>query len=97
MASLKVVTYWVRPAGETPLPDASALLEGLLAAFYEAFPEYAEMLLFSQSARPPRHVFVYVNHGCTGLLPPAGRFLQGLLHRAFPHGQVRAHGKVWQP
>jgi hypothetical protein len=96
MTPLKVVTYWVSPASETPLPDSSTLLEGLLAVFYEAFPEYAGMLLFSQSARPPRHVFVYVNHGCTGLLPPAGRFLQGLLHRAFPHGQVRAYGKVWQ-
>jgi hypothetical protein len=54
------------------------------------------MLLFSQTARPPRHVFVYVNYGCTGLLLPAGRFLQGLLQRAFPHGEVRAYGKVCQ-
>lgn len=96
MIRLKVVTCWVSPTDNTPLPDAGVWLEGLLAAFYEAFPEYAGMLVFSQSPRPPCHVFVYVNHGCTGLLPPAGRFLQGLLQRAFPSGEVRAYGKIWQ-
>ncbi|GIW24756.1 hypothetical protein [Meiothermus sp.] len=95
MTPLKVVTFWVRPQGEEPLPEARALLEGLLNIFYEAFPEYAGLLVFSQSPRPPRYVFVYVNQGCTGLLPSAGRFLQGLLEQAFPQGEVRPYGRVW--
>lgn len=95
MTPLKVVTFWVRPKDEAPLPEARALLEGLLVIFYEAFPEYGGMLVFSQSPRSPRYVFVYVNLGCTGLLPPAGRFLQGLLEQAFPQGEVRPYGRVW--
>lgn len=95
MTPLKVVTFWVRPKGEEPLPEAGALLEGLLGIFYEAFPEYAGTLVFSQSLRPPRYVFVYASQGCTGLLPSAGRFLQGLLEQAFPQGEVRPYGRVW--
>lgn len=95
MTPLKVVTFWVRPLEGEPLPEARALLEGLLAIFYEAFPEYAGVLTFSQSPRRPGYVFVYVNQGCTGLLPMAGRFLQELLQQAFPQGEVRPYGRVW--
>lgn len=95
MIPLKVVTFWVRPKNAEPLPEARALLEGLLAIFYEAFPEYAGTLVFSQSPRSPGHVFVYVSQGCTGLLPAAGRFLQALLQQAFPQGEVRPYGRVW--
>lgn len=96
MTPLKAVTFWVRPKGEAPLPEARALLEGLLATFYEAFPEYGGMLAFTQSMRPPGYVFVYVRQGCSGLFPSAGRFLQGLLQQAFPQGEVRAYGRLWQ-
>ncbi|RDI96727.1 hypothetical protein DV704_00280 [Meiothermus sp. QL-1] len=92
---MKVVTLWVRPKGEAPLPEAQGLLEGLLSLFYEAFPEYEGTLAYSQSPRPPRYAFVYVNSSCRGLLPPAGCFLRGLLERAFPQGEVRAYGRVW--
>jgi len=95
MTLLKVVTFWVRPLGEEPLPEAKTRLEALLAEFYEAFPEYAGSLAFSQSSRPPRYVFVYVNQGCAGLLPVAGQFLQGLLQQAFPQSEVRPYGRVW--
>ena len=95
MTPLKVVTFWVRPKAEEPIPEARALLEGLLGIFYEAFPEYGGMLVFSQSPRPPRYVFVYVKQGCAGLLPSAGRFLQGLLEQAFSQGEVRPYGRVW--
>ncbi|GEM84252.1 hypothetical protein [Meiothermus hypogaeus] len=96
MTPLKAVTLWVRPKGEAPLPEARVLLEGLLATFYEAFPEYGGMLVFSQSPRLPCYVFVYVRQGCTGLYPSAGQFLQGLLQQAFPQAEVRAYGRVWQ-
>lgn len=95
MTLLKVATFWVRPVGAEPLPEARALLEGLLAIFYEAFPEYAGALVFSQSPRPPGHIFVYLNQGCTGLLPLAGQFLQELLQQAFPSSEVRPYGRVW--
>lgn len=96
MTALKVVTFWVRPTSQEPLPEAKAQLEALLNIFYEAFPEYAGTLVFSQSRRPPGHVFVYVNQGCAGLLPSAGRFLQERLQQAFPQGEVRSYGRVWQ-
>lgn len=95
MTSLKVMTLWVRPSAEETLPEAKALLEGLLQAFYEAFPEYDGVLAFTQSPRLPRYVFVYASQGCTGLLPQAGRFLQDLLQHAFPGTEVRPYGKVW--
>ncbi len=95
MTPHKVMTLWVRPIAEEPLPEASALLESLLAAFYEAFPEYNGVLAFTQSPRQPRYVFIYASQGCTGLLPQAGRFLQDLLQQAFPGGEVRPYGKVW--
>ncbi len=95
MTPLKVVTFWVRSRGEEPLPEARALLESLLAIFYETFPEYTEMLAYNQSPRSPHHVFVYVIQGCAGLLPSAGQFLQGLLEQAFPQGEVRPYGRAW--
>lgn len=96
MTPLKVVTFWVRPLGEEPLPEARTRLEALLAVFYAAFPEYAGTLAFSQSPRPPRYVFVYVNQGCAGLFPAAGQFVQGRLQQAFPQGEVRPYGRIWQ-
>lgn len=94
MTGLKVVTYWVRPAGDS-LPEARALLEGLLAEFYQSFPEYQGSLVFSQAPRAPRHLFIYVGSGCTGLLPGAGAHLRHLLERAFPTSEVRGYGKRW--
>ena len=95
MTPLKVVTFWVRPLDEEPLPEARARLEALLVVFYQAFPEYTGALAFSQSPRPPRYVFVYTNPNCAGLFPSAGQFLQGLLQQAFPQGEVRPYGRVW--
>ncbi|RIH90044.1 hypothetical protein Mlute_00164 [Meiothermus luteus] len=95
MRALKVTVFWVRPPEEAPLPEARSTLESLLASFYQAFPEYAGALAFSQTPHPPRHVFLYVGQDCSGLLPEAGRFLQELLEQAFPQGEVRAYGRVW--
>lgn len=95
MTPLKVMTYWVRPALEESLPEARALLEALLAEFYQSFPEYQGNLVFSQSPRRPRHVFIYVDSACTGLLPDAGAHLRQLLEQAFPGSEVRGYGKRW--
>lgn len=95
MTSLKVVTYWVRPTDEESLPEAKVLLESLLSAFCEVFPEYQGSLVFSQSPRKPRYVFVYVNQHSTGLLPRAGAYLRQMLEQAFPMGEVRLYGKAW--
>jgi len=95
MNALKIVALWVRPSTEEVLPEASARLEGILAAFEKVFPEYAGVLVFSQSPRPPRYIFVYVNQHCNGLLPPAGQFLQERLQQAFPGSEVRPYGKIW--
>lgn len=94
MTSLKIVTFWVHPSGES-LPEAKALLDSVLQGFYQAFPEYQGSLVFSQSPRRPRHVFVYVSQNCAGLLPQAGSYLQHLLEQAFPAGEVRPYGKPW--
>ena len=95
MTSLKAVTYWVRPTTDDDLPDSTHLLEGILAAFYQAFPEYDQTLQFSQFARRPHFVFVYVTGDCTGLLPEAGTYLQELLESAFPKAEVRLYGKPY--
>lgn len=95
MSGLKVVTFWVRPQGEGGLPEAGDLLEGLLYSFHEFFPEYEGCLIFSQSPRLPRHVFVYARDGCSGVLPAPGRHLQGLLEKAFPEAEVKPYGKAW--
>ncbi|WP_027883258.1 hypothetical protein [Meiothermus rufus] len=91
----KVMTFWVRPAGARVLPPAKEVLPGVLEAFYQVFPEYHGSLTCIQSPRLPRYVFVCAGPGCNGLLPPAGRYLQALLERAFPGAEVRPYGKAW--
>ena len=93
MNALKAVTYWVRPIQDDELPDSAHLLEGILEAFYQTFPEYDQTLKFSQFARHPHFVFVYVTGDCTGLLPEAGIHLRELLESAFPTAEVRVYGK----
>lgn len=95
MSALKVVTLWVRPPEESALPEARETLRALLGEFYASYPEYEGCVAFSQSPRPPRHVFVYTQPGCTGLLPEAGRYLQSLLEHAFQGSEVRAYGRRW--
>jgi len=92
---LKMMTAWVRPKAEEDLPEVKESLEGLLVGFYGAFPEYQDCLRFFQSPRVPHHVFVYVNGGCTGLLPGASRYLEQMLQRAFLGSEVRLYGKAW--
>ncbi|AEB12500.1 hypothetical protein [Marinithermus hydrothermalis] len=93
---LKVTTFWVRPHSSVEaLPAAGKLLTGLLEGFYERFPEYEGCLVYSQSPRRPRYVFVYVNGECSGLLPQAAEYLYRLLEQAFPQGEVRPYGRPW--
>jgi hypothetical protein len=95
MALLKAVTYWVRPTSDDDLPESAHLLEGIFEAFYQVFPEYDQTLKFSQFARRPHFVFVYVTGDCNGLLPEAGTYLRELLESAFPSAEVRVYGKSY--
>lgn len=88
------MTVWVRPK-QGGLPQMGADLERFLAGFYGLFPEYADCLTFFQSPRFPRHLFVYVREGCSGVLPGAGQYLQKLLETAFPDAEIRLYGKAW--
>lgn len=93
LMKLKLMTAWVCPLGDSSLPEAAEVLEGLLSTFYTAFPEYADALTFSQSPRWPCHAFVYVDEGCSGLLPEAGAYLCDLLERSFAGAEVKSYGK----
>lgn len=95
MSALKVAALWVCPPDGCALPEARERLETLLAEFYASYPEYEGSVVFFQSPRWPRYAFVYTHPGCGGLLPEAGRYLQGLLERAFQGGEVRAYGRPW--
>lgn len=91
----KANTFWVRPKPGARLPAAGPVMNQVLEAFYECFPEYQEFLDFSQSPRQPGYVFIFVKNGCSGVWNEATEFLSGLLTRAFPQGDIRVYGREW--
>ncbi len=96
MGDMKAVTFWVKPQSTIEsLPEAKALVEGLLQVFGQYFPEYEGCLGFSQSPRRPRYLFIYIQGPCGGLYPSAASFLKELLETAFPQAEVRVYGKPW--